>query len=574
MEQRIRDEFRSPFSDPALLVVTGLAHPADSDAGRAAMRDILAPLLASHAVVGAVSPGSSLDTLLVGVGANNTTALAIVGLSPLPGAMDSVRAITTAHVADFRRAHPSLTLRWTGQPALVSDLRTMGAREARRAELRALPVSIVVALIAFGTLIDAGVALAAAALAIATALGVMGALSGFVPASSFTRTLVPLVGLALTVDYVLFLTRRARTGADPRELRRTIGLAAGIVALGFSGLTIAPTGELRSAAFAGIVTCAAAALAAITLTPLPAAVAAAPQPGARWLRWGWFVTRRPWVVLTISALPLAFLANAARTAVLTTPLDQLLPAGMESADAFRDLQQAARAGAAGSLRVLLDLPRSTPVLSVAGWDALGAATRALRAVPGAADARSLATFGTRDLGVARNVLPQLLRDTYVSRTGNTALIDVIPDVAGSEARSGGRAVALVQAVRASDATQATGIAGARFSVAGLPAYALDYQTSLGRALPWIVVGTSVATLLAFARGISRASGGVQSGRAQPPGGRGGDRRDSVGVSGWLRGSAHRTARAREHLSHRAGVGLRRRVRDEHGLRALSARRRA
>ncbi|HEV8409767.1 MAG TPA: MMPL family transporter, partial [Gemmatimonadaceae bacterium] len=171
-EARIHSGFDSPFGEPALLVVSGLAHPADSDSGRMVMREIAARLLATRAAVGVLSSGSSLDTLLVGT--DRTTALAIVGVNgTMPDAMDTLRTQT----ASVARGNPGMTLRWTGEPALVGDLRTMSAREARRSELRALPVSIVVAVIAFGSLLDAMIAVGAAALAISVALGLMGLLS-------------------------------------------------------------------------------------------------------------------------------------------------------------------------------------------------------------------------------------------------------------------------------------------------------------------------------------------------------------------------------------------------------------
>lgn len=486
-----KSDLASPFTEPALLVMSGLSHAADSDSGRADVRAIIAPLLASRAVVAALSPGSSLDTLLVGT--DRTTAIAIVGLTPgFAGAMDSARGITRAHIGELRRTHPGLQLRWTGQPALVGDLRAMGAREARRAELRALPVTLVVAIVAFGALVSAGVAVLAAALAIGVSLGVMGAFAGMIPASTFTRTLVPMIGLALTVDYVLFITRRARDGADIRSLRTTVLVAAGIVALGFSGLAIAPTGELRSAAIAGAITCIIAAFAAISIAPRESARAVAADVSG-WHRWATFVVRRPWLTLVVAALPLAALANAARSVKLATPLDQLLPAGMESADAVGELRRVGRASAAGSSRVLVVLPSSTAVFGEDGWRAVAAATRAMRALPGAADARSIATIGTGDRLVAKNVLPAIAKDAFVSKSGSIALVDVLPNVVNGNAA----AVDLVRHVRALDAAAVTGVAGARFVVAGLPAYALDYESALRHALPWIVVATSLATLIAL-----------------------------------------------------------------------------
>ena len=488
--RQLRTDFDSPFTSPALLVVSHLAHAADSDSGRADLRAILAPLLASHAVVAALSPAFSLDTLLVG--ANHTTAIAIVGLTPsVRDPIDSVRAITAA----IRAPSPGLTLRWTGEPALVGDLRSMGVREARRAELRAFPITAVVAIAAFGSVTNVLLALGAAAVVIAVALGATGALAGVVPATSFTRTLVSLVGLAMTVDYVLFLTRRARDATARGHLRGTVFVAGTVVAIGFSALAIAPTGELRAAALAGAIACFVAAAAAATLTPLRAPPSPAEQAAGDgpWNRWARFVVRRPFLVLIAAGVPVVVLANAARSARLVTPLDQLLPAGMESADAYRELQLADRAGTAATLHVLIRFPEGVSALDTAGWRAVQDATRALRSLPGAVDARSLTTVGTGDRIVTQTVLPPVVTNTYVSRDRHTGLVDVIPDVAHGDAT----ALELVRRVRALDAPGVTGIAGTRLLVAGLPAYALDYQTTLTRALPLIIAAASVATFFAL-----------------------------------------------------------------------------
>jgi RND superfamily putative drug exporter len=267
-----------------------------------------------------------------------------------------------------------------------------------------------------------------------------------------------------------------------------------VVAIGFGGLVVAPTGELRWTAVGGIVATVLAALAAVTLTPWNAEPHAdEPARSARWHAWGWFVVRHPGAVLITCAVPLVLLAREAVQARFVTPLDSWLPAGVESADAFVDLARAGRYGAAGTLRVLMDLPSGQTVLSADGWEALKRAGRALRGIPGVADLHSLATIGTGSLLVARTVLPDEARNAYVSQDGHATLLDVVPSARGGEVGS----LALVERLRALDAAKISGIAGSHLSVAGLPAYALDYEVAIRRALPWIVAGTALATFLAL-----------------------------------------------------------------------------
>src|ERR1039458_5999594 len=78
VDRRVREGFDSPFATPALLVIAGLRPSADLDSTRADVRAIVSPLRANPAVTGAISPASSLDTLLLG--AHGTAAIAIFGL--------------------------------------------------------------------------------------------------------------------------------------------------------------------------------------------------------------------------------------------------------------------------------------------------------------------------------------------------------------------------------------------------------------------------------------------------------------------------------------------------------------
>jgi RND superfamily putative drug exporter len=118
---------------------------------------------------------------------------------------------------------------------------------------------------------------------------------------------------------------------------------------------------------------------------------------------------------------------------------------------------------------------------------------AFHAVPEAGDVHSIATIGTQELVVAEQVLPAGLRNHYVSRDGQIALFDIVP----SEARGTEGALALVGSLRALNAQRVSGMRGATLAVSGLPAYSMDYQRGTRAALPWVLLATSLASLLAL-----------------------------------------------------------------------------
>lgn len=524
-DAKLRSEFNSPARETAILVIGGIPVRADREPGRAIVRRLVAPFKTMNGVGVVVSPATSLDTMLVGT--SGSMALALVGLAnDDPATLQTLRDSTQQILVRERSNIPSLTMQWTGQPAVLADLRTSGAKAATRAEMFAVPVTLLVAWWAFGSITNALLAVAVAALVTIIGSGAMGLLSFLFAPSALARSIVSLVGLALAVDYMLLITRgtpkrdgesiRGDTsnasphGAegsaiahDAARARSTALIAAIVVAAGFIGLVIAPTGELRTTAVTGALVAILAAIGAISLGQSSSTrnntVRAARAPNtiestpSNWLRWSTLVTKHPVLFVVISALPLLALANHARTANLSTPIDNWLPASSESTQALQLMAREHRASIAGTARVLVTLPAGTPVLSEQGWRTLNTIGAAIRRLPHAGDVHSIETIGTRDLIVAQLGFSQGVRDHYVSRDGQTALFDVIP----SEVDGNAGALELVGELRSFNATTAGAPAATSHIVSGLPAYSIDYQRATREILPWVVAAATLATFIAL-----------------------------------------------------------------------------
>ncbi len=409
----LKSEFDTEVVETEVLVIGGLSAPVTDDSGRAEIRRLLQPIVAHATVSTVLSPASVLDTMLVGP--DNHSAIALVGIKSADAStMPALRAITSATLSAEHLRNASLTMHWTGQSALLADLKTASAAALRNAELVAVPLTIVLAMIAFGSVQAVLLAMIATTLVIVIALGASGLLSDVIVPTALTRLVISLIGFALTMDYVLLLTRwpkGVRHGATPA---RTVRLAGLVVAIGFTGLAVAPTGELRSAAFSAALVALLASVVATTLVQRSAhhesttAIALSNVSESRWRHWGLFVTRNPWTTLVASLAPLLVLAFQATTANLATPVSGWLPKETEAMRALDDLEHMQRGGLAGTSRVLLTLPTDVAVLSPFGWLALQQVGDAIRALPNAGDVRSLHTIGTGDLLVAQRVLPTRL----------------------------------------------------------------------------------------------------------------------------------------------------------------------
>ncbi|MHB8576075.1 MAG: MMPL family transporter [Dehalococcoidia bacterium] len=156
-------------------------------------------------------------------------------------------------------------------------------QDLQRAELIAFPITAVLLVVVFGSLVSASVPLALGGLAIMLAFLVLRVLALFTDVSVFALNIVTTLGLGLAIDYSLFILNRYREElpALGREaaLVKAIGTTGRAVA--FSGLTLAasltclfifPQPFLRSMAMGGIAVALVAVVLALTLLPASIAI--------------------------------------------------------------------------------------------------------------------------------------------------------------------------------------------------------------------------------------------------------------------------------------------------------------
>jgi len=190
----------------------------------------------------------------------------IAGLTSPDGKIDEVvprlRAVTERLA--IRSTLSNVSLRWTGETPLNHDLRSVSAGDAKDAERRVMPVTMVLLLAAFGAVAAALLPLLSAGLAIVLALGAAVAISGFWPLSILLQNVVTMLGLGLGIDYALLVVGRFResleSGMTPsdaavdaaRKAGHTIALSGASVAIGFVALLVIPVNEIRSLAVGGL----------------------------------------------------------------------------------------------------------------------------------------------------------------------------------------------------------------------------------------------------------------------------------------------------------------------------------
>ncbi len=166
----------------------------------------------------------------------------------------------------------------TGIPQLYHEFNGKIESDLLRAEAISLPIALLILLVVFGTLVGAALPLLIAALALPTTFAVIDLLAGVTDMSIFVTNIATMIGLALAIDYSLFLVSRFREELRHHDVEiaveRTMGsvgkavAVSGVaVAIGLSSLAVFEAPALRSMGWAGIVTVLSTLLFGLTVLP-------------------------------------------------------------------------------------------------------------------------------------------------------------------------------------------------------------------------------------------------------------------------------------------------------------------
>ncbi|WP_026931405.1 MMPL family transporter [Glycomyces tenuis] len=362
-------------------------------------------------------------------------------------------------------------------------------------ELIGIGVALLVLIVTFGALLAAGLPIVTAVLGVMlTTAGILAATS-FMDVSEDTGTLATMIGLAVGIDYALFILSRYRNelAADGRvedkaaraeAMGRAVGTAgsavffAGLtVIVALMGLSVVNIPFLTEMAAAAAVTVLIAVVIAVTLLPALAGFAGKrvftrrqrariaegrhdekPNGGRRW---GGFVTRHPILVGLIGILGLGTVAIPAADLELGMP-----DAGSSSEDntarrAYDLISEGFGAGFNGQLYIVGDLDE--------GADPMAAAQNV-----------------TEDLNAVDGIA--VVGQAFPNEAGDTVLVTVIPETAPAEEATN----ELVHEIR--DVLADSG--DADWAVTGTTALNIDISDSLNDALvPYMLVVVGLATLI-------------------------------------------------------------------------------
>jgi RND superfamily putative drug exporter len=144
-------------------------------------------------------------------------------------------------VEDAAKRNPELRVEQFGYASAGEAINTIVAEDLKQAEVLSLPVTLLILLLAFGSLVAAGVTLLLGISAVMATFGLIALPSQLIPVDDGVASVILLVGLAVGVDYSLFYMRRVReerrSGRSSAESLRVASATSGRAVL-ISGLTV------------------------------------------------------------------------------------------------------------------------------------------------------------------------------------------------------------------------------------------------------------------------------------------------------------------------------------------------
>jgi RND superfamily putative drug exporter len=412
------------------------------------------------------------------VSADGRTAFATVNYSRQSLNKVNVRqAFAAAAVARQRGVQTELT-------GSLSQVHTVDGKE-----LVGLLVAIVVLLVAFGSLMAAGIPIGTALIGLAIGLGGVGILAGVTQVPTASTLLASMIGLGVGIDYALFVVTRHRQhlheGMSPVEAAAKANATAGqsvlfagmTVVIAIAGLVMSGIPAIATMGLSAALVVVVSMLVAVTLLPallglvgtrldrwsLPHRRPAVGQARETWsARWAHHVGRRPWRYAAVSLAALVALAAPVAGLRIGFADDSNTPAQSTAHRAYDLLANGFGRGFNGPLAIVLQEPA-------------GVSPKVLGRIGEAV---------AHDPGVAAVEPPML------NSTGRVAVVTVLPTTSPQEPTT----ATTVNRLRHAVLPGAVRDTGATVMVTGRTAMFDDMSARLTDRLPWFI---AAVVLLSF-----------------------------------------------------------------------------
>ncbi|MFZ7946440.1 MMPL family transporter [Neobacillus sp. 19] len=256
---------------------------------------------------------------------------------------------------------PGLKVTMTGEPIIVQDLNVASQEDLAKAEMIGLPIALLVLVLAFGSLVAASLPLVIGVVSILATMGTVYFFSYSADLTIFILNIVPMIGLALSIDFALLFINRYKEELQSKSIRESLEITVATagrsiifsglcVFIGLSGLWFIKIDIFQNVALGGMIVVLISALCALTFLPALLAILGkkinklsvlriSDKQTSIWHKFAKLVMRRP-VIMAAAALAILLVGLIpVKQMVLAIPGTDSLPAKYPSRVALETFQE-------------------------------------------------------------------------------------------------------------------------------------------------------------------------------------------------------------------------------------------
>ena len=239
-ENLLEDRLRGPEPTNEIVIVRSETATVDDPQFQATVEGLYADIsaLGPEIVAGGTNFYQSNDPSLVSED-RHTTILPFAMAGDHEEAEDNIGGVLD--VVDRANGTEGFEVLIAGGASFADEFQGQAEKDLQRGESFGIPIALLVLILVFGSLIAAGIPLLLGILAIAVAVGISALLGQVFQLSFFITNVITMMGLAVGIDYSLFIVSRYREergkGLEKHDAIATTGGTASR-AVFFSGITV------------------------------------------------------------------------------------------------------------------------------------------------------------------------------------------------------------------------------------------------------------------------------------------------------------------------------------------------
>jgi RND superfamily putative drug exporter len=279
-EDLLEERLRGPEPTNEIIIVRSENATVDDPEFRAQVEGIFADVsaLGPEIIAGGTNFYQSNDPSLVSED-RHTTILPFVMAGDAEEAQDNIGPVLDIVDEAEANSSPGTKVLIAGGASFGDEFQGQAEKDLQRGESIGIPIALLVLILVFGSLIAAGVPLLLGILAILVAIGISALIGQVFQLSFFITNVITMMGLAVGIDYSLFIVSRYREergrgldkldaiGATGHTASRAVFFSGMTVVVALMGMLLIPSTIFRSLALGAIIVVLISVIMSLTLLP-------------------------------------------------------------------------------------------------------------------------------------------------------------------------------------------------------------------------------------------------------------------------------------------------------------------